>query len=76
MARKDDIFKSFINHELIETKYGVNRDSLPCTLQEGLNSNVPIIKAIAIIVDGLEKKPSATDNELRNTVTQFLNTAI
>lgn len=76
MARKDDILKSFLTHELLEKKYEFKKEELPSTVREALNSDKPIIKAIALIVEGLEKSPKATDNELRNSVLQFLNTAI
>ena len=76
MARKDDILKSFLTHELLENKYEFKKEELPTTVREALSSDKPIIKAIALIVEGLEKSPTATDNELRNSVLQFLNTAI
>lgn len=76
MARKDDILKSFLTHELLESKYELKKEELPFTVREAMNSDIPIIKAIALIVEGLEKSPTATDNELRNSVLQFLNTAI
>ena len=76
MARKDDILKSFLTHELIENKYQLNIEKLPSTVREALNSDIPIVKAAALIVEGLEKSPTVTDNELRNSVLQFLNTAI
>ena len=76
MARKDDILKSFLTHEILENKYQLKKEELPSTVREALNSDKPIIKAIALIVEGLEKSPTATDNELRNGVLQFLNTAI
>ncbi len=76
MARKDDILKSFLTHELLESKYDFKKEELPTTVREALNSDKPIVKAIALIVEGLEKSPTATDNELRNSVLQFLNTAI
>jgi len=76
MARKDDILQSFLSHELLETKYGFKREDMPATVREALNSDIAIIKAIAIIVDGLEKSPSDSDNDLRKKVLQFLNTAI
>ncbi|QQX76000.1 MULTISPECIES: hypothetical protein [Aequorivita] len=76
MARKDDILKSFLTHELIENKYKLKKEEMPSTVREALNSDIPIVKAVALIVEGLEKSPTATDNELRNSVLQFLNTAI
>jgi hypothetical protein len=76
MARKDDILKSFLTHELFEKKYQLKKEDLPNTVREALNTDIPIVKAIALIVEGLEKTPTATDNELRNSILQFLNTAI
>lgn len=76
MARKDDILKSFLTHELLENKYELKKEELPKTVREALNSDIAIVKAVALIVEGLEKSPTATDNELRNSVLQFLNTAI
>ena len=50
MARKDEILKSFLNHELLETVYKLKKDELPSTIREALNSEKLIIKAIALIV--------------------------
>jgi|688.fasta_scaffold823516_2 hypothetical protein len=76
MAKKDDILKSFLTHELLESKYNFKKEEIPGTVIEALNSDIPIVKAIALIINGLEKKPPSTDNELRNSVLQSLNTAI
>jgi hypothetical protein len=76
MARKDDVLKSFLNHELLESKYELKKDELPETVREALNSEKPIVKAIALIVEGLEGASPVTDSVLRNQVTQFLNEAL
>jgi hypothetical protein len=76
MARKDDILKSFLNHELLESKYELKKTDLPSTIREALNSDKPIIKAIALIVEGLDGTSPVTDSVLRNQVTQFLNDAL
>lgn len=76
MARKDDILKSFLTHELLESHYELKIEELPQTVSNALNSDFPIVKAIALVVEGLEKSPTATDNELRNSILQFLNTTI
>jgi hypothetical protein len=76
MALKDEILHNFLNHELLQTKYSLKKEELPSTFREALNSDIPIVKAIALIVEGLQKSPTATDNELRNSVLQFLNSAI
>jgi len=76
MSRKDEILKSFLNHELLETKYELKKTDLPSTVREALNSDNPIIKAIALIVEGLNGNIPVTDSVLRNQVTQFLNEAL
>ena len=76
MARKDDILKSFLTHELLENKYELKKEELPNTVREALNSDKPIIKAIALIVEGLDGTSPVTDSVLRNQVTQFLNEAL
>jgi hypothetical protein len=76
MARKDDILRSFLTHELLESKYGVKKEELPSSIREALNSDKSIIKAIALIVDGLDGSTPVTDSVLRNQVTQFLNEAL
>lgn len=76
MARKDEILISFLTHELLENKYELKKEELPKTVREALNSNMPIVKAIALIVDGLDGTTTVTDSVLRNQVTQFLNEAL
>jgi hypothetical protein len=76
MARKDEIFKNFMSHEILTQKYQLTDDDLPTSVAEGLQSEVPIIKSIALIVQNLEVPNSINDNSLRNVVTTYLNSAI
>lgn len=76
MAKKDDILRSFLAHELLKHKYNLKNEDLPSTTWEALQSDIPIIKAIALIVEGLDGPSIVTDAVLRNQVTQFLNEAI
>lgn len=76
MARKDEILNNFLQHEMLTSKYQLKESDFPSTVREGLNSSKPIIKAIALIVEGLESKPPITDMALRNQIIQFLNEAI
>lgn len=73
MARKDEIFKSFMCHELLISKYKLNMVDIPTTVRDALNSDKPIIKAIALIVEGSEGSSPLTDNALRAQITQYLN---
>lgn len=75
MAQKDDILKSFLQHDIIKEKYNVKANELPSTIREALVSEIPIIKSIALIVDGLESTMPVTDAALRISITQYLNDA-
>jgi hypothetical protein len=74
MARKDNILNSFLNHPMLKEKYELD-EPLPSTTREALNSQVPIIKAIALIVENLEGSTPPTDLALHKIVTQYLNSA-
>lgn len=76
MARKDDILNSFLKHELLTSKYEVEKSELPTTVREALTSRIPIIKAIALVVEALESPTPMSDTALQNQLTQFLNEAI
>lgn len=73
MARKDEILSSFLNHDLLRSKYGLKESDIPSTLRQALLSEVPIIRTIALIVDKLESSETTRDNDLRNVVTQYLS---
>ncbi len=74
MVLKDRIFLSFLQHPVFKEKYDISENA-PQSLKQGLISDVPIVKAIAIIVDNLEAPSPATETEIYTTLTRFLNTA-
>lgn len=73
MARKDDILQSFLEHDILKSKYKIDADKMPNNIREALKSDVPIVKAIALIVDNLEATQVTPDKELRNLILQHLN---
>ncbi|MEP5611553.1 MAG: hypothetical protein ABJP45_04855 [Cyclobacteriaceae bacterium] len=75
MARKDDILKTFLEHKILVEKYELRVDELPNSITEAKQSEVPIIRSIALIVDSLEGPQADTDSALRNLITQYLNSA-
>jgi len=75
MARKEEIFQSFLNNCILKDKYELGKHDLDITLAQALNSKVPIIRSIAIIVDSMEKTRRESDSSIRNTITHYLNTA-
>jgi len=76
MAKKDNILNSFLNHELLASQYRVEKSELPTTVREALTSRIPIVKAIALVVEALESPTPISDTALRDRITQFLNGAI
>jgi hypothetical protein len=76
MARKDEILISFLTHALIEGKYEIKKEDLPSSIREALISDKPIIKAIALIVEGLESSSPIIDSALQKQVTQYLNESL
>jgi len=72
MARKDEILCSFLKHEMLTSKYNLKKSDIPLTVREGLNSKEPIIKAIALIVEGLESPTPISDSALNTQIRQYL----
>lgn len=70
---KNKIFKKFISHELMKKKYGIEERYVPNNITKGLVSEVPIIKAIAILVDELENNQGINDISLYNKINIYLN---
>jgi hypothetical protein len=70
---KNKIFKKFISHELIREKYRLEETDIPNNLTRALVSEIPIIRAIAILVDELESNQGINDISLYNKINIYLN---
>jgi len=75
MARKDDILKSFLEHEILEEKYGISKNELPKTVNDANLSREAIIKTIALIIDNKESHLPSDDKQLNRIISQYLNEA-
>ena len=73
MTTKDRVLSSFLEHRLFKEKYKISNSELPKNFQEALNSKYSIIKAIALIIDGIETKTPVSDSNLKRQITSFLN---
>lgn len=74
---KDKIFKTFIGHTVIKDIYKLKKSELPTTVAQGLDSDVPIIRAIATIVERKENvSKSYTDDAIFKEVANLLNTML
>lgn len=77
MAKKDEIFKSFMKHELLKEKYGIDKKDIPDTVREAKNSYIPIIKIIGEIVDTIDSSVEAdkkTEQQTYDLLTRYLST--
>ena len=73
MARKDDIFKSFLDHPIIHEKYGLDTDELPSKIDQGLKSEHLIVQTLALIISDLEKGINvSSEKQLYQKLTSFL----
>lgn len=75
MNKKDKIIQQFLSHDLLITKYKLKKNQLPNSLKAAKDSEVPIIKAIALMVDALESGQVVTDVTLRTLINNYLNEA-
>ena len=75
MSRKDNVFNTFMNHALLKEKYDLTDGDLQIPLNKAIHSEIPIVKAIALLVTEMESKSAPTDATLKNMISQYLNTA-
>lgn len=71
--RKDRILRSFMEHPILTDKYGIEDAQKPNSCLEALNSDIPIIRTLGLIVDELEKTDRISDNALQQKIRTFLN---
>ncbi len=76
MAKEDEILKTFMAHPLLREVYGLNENSLPNSIEEGMKSEIPIVLAITNIVKGVQRKPITSDNDLQRQVLAILNNKV
>lgn len=76
MAKKDEIFNSFMEHELLKSKYELKSEETPKNVREAKNSHIPIVKVIAEIVDTIDGIDSEkkTDQQAYDILTRYLST--
>jgi len=72
MARKDEILSSFLKHEMFTSKYELKKSDIPSTVREALASDIPIVKAIALVIEGLESPTPISDSALNTQIRQYL----
>jgi hypothetical protein len=62
MAKKDDTFNSFMEHEILKSKYKIDSKDVPRSVLEGKKSKNLIIASIAEIADSIDGIPQNKKN--------------
>lgn len=75
MARKDDLIKSFLGHQMLRDKYGITEEEMNYSHSTALDSNKPVIRSIAIVIGQVESSASISDGKLYEMIAQYLNTS-
>lgn len=75
MSRKDSIFETFMKHPMLKEKYKLKDEQIKISLKQASNSDVAIIKSIALLVSEMEGHSTSSQSTLKNMVLQYLNTA-
>lgn len=74
MLREDKILKSFLSDSIITDKYEIDPEMYQ-TIDEALASPEPIVKAIAMIIRGMDHSSSMNEKTLYQQVVNYLNKA-
>ena len=70
--RKDKIFQSFIEHQIINKEINGVSAKLPTRTLDGLKSDILIIKIISLIVDQMESKEAIKEKVLFDQVNKII----
>lgn len=68
--RNDDILKAFLSDPEIQEKYKIEAKDFQ-TLRIGLNSDIPIVRTISIVIDKLENQAQSY-----NEIINYLNSTL
>lgn len=69
----NDLLNSFLDHELLQDKYKVQKKDLPNNLKDALKSEISVVNSIAMIVQTIQSDSNITDKALKTKVSQHLN---
>ncbi len=69
----NELLNSFLDHELLQDKYRVQKKDLPNNLKDALKSENSVVNSIAMIVQTIQSDSNITDKALKTKVSQHLN---
>lgn len=69
----NELLNSFLNHELLQDKYKIQKNDLPTNLKDALRSDNAVVNSIAMIIQTIQSDSNITDKALKTKVSQHLN---
>lgn len=72
MARKDDLLTAFLSDSIIREKYGIEENSI-ISFNEALDSDIPIVKMLAVIVQNYTTHRNSTPSSEQNLYNEVIN---
>lgn len=69
----NELLNSFLNHELLQDKYKIQKNDLPTNLKDALGSENAVVNSIAMIIQTIQSDSNITDKALKTKVSQHLN---
>jgi hypothetical protein len=69
----NELLNSFLDHEMIQSKYDILKKDLPDNLKDALKSDKFIVNSIAMIVHIIQSDSNISDRSLNTKVSQHLN---
>lgn len=72
MAKYDEIYQSFLEHDIFTDKYELDINELPKKVI-GMPTNIKIIDTLRLLVDKVERDKGKTNKEIISIITKSLN---
>jgi len=69
----NELLKSFLDHELLQDKFKIQKTDLPNNLKDALKSENAVVNSIALIIQTIQSESNITDKALKTKVSQHLN---
>lgn len=69
----NELLVNFLNHELLQDKFKIQKSDLPNNLKGALEDNNGIVNTIAMIVQTIQSDSNITDKALKTKISQHLN---
>lgn len=69
----NELLNSFLDHELLQDKYKIQKKDLPDNLKDALKSDNAVVNSIAMIIQTIQSDSNITDKALKTKVSHHLN---